>query len=113
MDFVSANRLRPWSETRSPNGVSTYRIFPLFSTLLLASPEKFHRSLQVLRNHVDDNSVKSLAPLAFLSNALLVIATRLIGIRSSNAFMDARLNSPELFLPLRKSIYVLQLQVER
>ena len=66
-----------------------------------------------MRNHVDDNAVKSLAPLLSLSDALLVIATRLIGIRSNNAFMDARLNSPELFLPLRKSIYVLQLQVER
>lgn len=57
--------------------------------------------------------MKSLAPLAFLSDALFVIATRLIGIRSNNAFMDTRLNSPELFLPLRKSICVLQLQVER
>lgn len=62
---------------------------------------------------MDDNAVKSLVPLPSLSDALLVIATRLIGIRSNNAFMDARLNSPELFLPLRKSIYVLQLQVER
>ena len=29
------------SETRSPNGVSTYRVFPLFSTLPLASAKKF------------------------------------------------------------------------
>ena len=29
------------SETRSPNGVSTYRVFPLFSTLPLARAKKF------------------------------------------------------------------------
>ena len=111
MDFVSVNRLR--RQRAVLMAFLRIEFFLCFRRYLKLARKNFHRSLQVLLHHVDDNAVKSLAPLPSLSDALLVIATRLIGIRSNNAFMDAILNSPELFLPLRKSIYVLQLQVER